>query len=212
MHGLGDVLQYLIAEVFDREIEFSPRLGHDRALDADAAGLGHRFEPGGDVDPVAEDVVAVDDDVAEIDPDAPFDAGLGRLGAFRHRRLPLGRAAHRVDDAGELDEQPVAGGLDDAAVMLGDGRVDQLRAQRLEPRERALLVGAHQPGVAGDIGGEDRGELALNGRRNRPWGSLSCGSIAGRAGLVTDGGEIVQNALVAPGRHAGAASSGERPS
>ena len=163
VNGLGDVLQRLVAEVGDREIEFSPRLGQDGARDADAAGLGHRFEARRDVDPVAEDVVAVDDHVAEIDPDAPFDARGGRLGPIGHRRLPLGGATHRVDDAGELDEQPVAGGLDDAAVMLGNRRIDQPGAQCLHPRQRPFLVRALQLRVARDIGGKDRGELALDG-------------------------------------------------
>ena len=99
-----------------------------RVRDADAAGLGQRFEPGGDVDPVAEDVVVVDDDVAEIDADAPLDAPVSGVAALRSAiaACTVDRAAHRIDDAGEFDEQPVAGGLDDAAVMLGDRRVDQL--------------------------------------------------------------------------------------
>ena len=116
---------------------FAAGLGQHRVRDADAAGLGHGFEPRGDVDAVAMNVVAVDDDVAEIDPDAPIRCGLGRR-VLGHRRLPLDRAAHRVDDAGELDEQSVAGGLDDAAVMPGDRRVDQPGAQRLEPRAACL--------------------------------------------------------------------------
>ena len=41
----------------------------DGLRDADGTGLGERLEPGGDVDAVAENVVAVDDDVAEINPD-----------------------------------------------------------------------------------------------------------------------------------------------
>ena len=41
------------------------------------------------------------------------------------------RAAHRIDDAGKLDKQAVAGGLDDAAVMLGDCRIDDLAPVRL---------------------------------------------------------------------------------
>ena len=46
--------------------------------------------------------------------------------ALGHPALHLGGAAQRVDDAGELDQQAVAGGLDDAAAVLGDLRVDQL--------------------------------------------------------------------------------------
>jgi hypothetical protein len=40
--------------------------------------------------------------------------------AFSQGRLHFGRAAKRFDDAAELDEQPVAGSLDDAAAVLGD--------------------------------------------------------------------------------------------
>ena len=36
----------------------------------------------------------------------------------------------------------------------------KLAAQRLEAFERPFLVGAHQPRIAGHIGGENRGEAA----------------------------------------------------
>ena len=57
-----------------------------------------------------------------IDADAEFDAPVGRhVGvALRHSALHLDGAAHRIDDAGELDQDAVAGGLDDAAAVLGD--------------------------------------------------------------------------------------------
>ena len=84
------------------------------------------------------------------------DAGV----ALGHRLLHLDRAAHRIDDAGELDQQAVAGGLDDAAVVLGDLRIDELAAQRFEAFERAFLVRPHQPRIPRHIGGEDRGETA----------------------------------------------------
>ena len=45
-----------------------------------------------------------------------------------HRLLHLDRAAHRIDDAGKFHQQAVAGGLDDAAVVLGDLRIDELAA------------------------------------------------------------------------------------
>ena len=77
-----------------------------------------------------------------------------------HRLLHLDRAAHRVDDAGKFHQQAVAGGLDDAAVVLGDLRIEELAAQRFEAFERAFLVRPHQPRIPRHIGGEDRGETA----------------------------------------------------
>ena len=79
-----------------------------------------------------------------------------------HRLLHRDRAAHRIDDAGKFHQQAVAGGLDDAAAMLGDFRVDQLAAQRFEAFERALLVRPHQPRIPRHIGGEDRGQFAFD--------------------------------------------------
>jgi len=60
----------------------------------------------------------------------------------------------------KFDQQPVAGGLDDPAPMLLDLRITQLAADRLQRGERALLVRPHQPRIARDIGGQDRGETA----------------------------------------------------
>ena len=76
--------------------------------------------------------------------------------------LHLDRAAHRIDDAGELDQQAVAGGLDDAAAMLGDLGIDERLSTGLEPGERAFLVGTHQPAITGDIGRQDGREASLD--------------------------------------------------
>jgi hypothetical protein len=69
-------------------------------------------------------------------------------------------AARRIDDHGKLHQQAVAGGLDDAAVVLGDLRIDELAAQRFEALERALLVRPHQARIPRHIGGKDRREAA----------------------------------------------------
>ena len=74
-----------------------------------------------------------------MDPDAEFDAFVrsdARV-ALGHAVLHLERAAHRVDHAAELGDEPVAGALDDAAVVDGDRRVDQVAAQRAQARKRA---------------------------------------------------------------------------
>src|SRR6266851_4310326 len=106
------------------------------------------------------------DDVAEIDADAEFNPPLRRHAsvALSHAALDLDGAAHGVNHAGELDQHAVAGGLDDAAVMLLDLGVDQRPAVRPQLRERALLVGSHQPAVADHVRRQDGGELAFGPR------------------------------------------------
>jgi hypothetical protein len=79
------------------------------------------FQARRDIDAVTEDVLVLDDHVAEIDPDPePDPAVLGHTGfAIDHRALHLGGTADGVHDAGEFYQHPVAGRLDDAAGMLG---------------------------------------------------------------------------------------------
>ena len=89
---------------------------------ADPTRFCERLQPGGDIDAVAEDILVLDDDVAEIDPNPEPDAVvLGYVGlAVDHRPLQFHRTAHRVDDAWEFRQQAIAGILDDAPGMLGD--------------------------------------------------------------------------------------------
>jgi hypothetical protein len=116
------------------------------------------------VDAVAIDVVAIDDYVAEVDPDPENDAlVLGVIAiAVDHCPLDFDGAAHGIDYALEFHQHAVAGGLDDAAAVLRDLRIDELAAMRFEAFERAFFVGSHQPRVARHIGGEDRGKTALD--------------------------------------------------
>ena len=101
------------------------------------------------------------DDVAQMNADAELDAALGRHAgvALDHAVLHLDRAAHRVDHAAKLDEAAVAGALDDAPVMGGDGGIDQIAAQRPQPRQRTILVRPGEPAVADDVGDQDRSNL-----------------------------------------------------
>ena len=113
------------AEIADREIEPPLDLPIGVLGETDRAGLGDALEPRGDIDAVAHQVaVALLDHVAKMNADAEFDAPLGRHAgvALDHAVLHFDRAAHRVDDAAELDDAAVAGALDDAPVMRGDRR------------------------------------------------------------------------------------------
>jgi hypothetical protein len=67
------------------------------------------------------DIAAFDDHVAEIDANTKNDLLIIGDGGIPHGHAVLygGRAGNRFNDARELDENAVAGGLDDAAPVLG---------------------------------------------------------------------------------------------
>ena len=66
------------AAVLEADVDAIADAFVDDRGDADAAGLGQRLQPRGDVDAVAVDVVALDDHVAEIDADAQHDRRLAQ--------------------------------------------------------------------------------------------------------------------------------------
>ncbi len=164
-HRPSDIFDALLAEILDRVGAACRGFGLAPSARCRSRPAQRGFQASRDIDAVAKDVVILDDDVAEIDPDAEPDPPLvGHIGlAVDHRPLHLGGTAHRVDDAREFRQQAVAGVLDDAAPMLADLRVDELAEMRLEALVRAFLVRAHQARVARHIGGEDCGEAADSG-------------------------------------------------
>ena len=114
----GDVLDADLAAVAEGDVDaVADALVDDRG-DADAARLGQRLQARGDVDAVAVDVVAVDDDVAEVDADPQRDAGRRSAASRLDGALDGERALDRVDDAAELDQRAVADQLDHAALVL----------------------------------------------------------------------------------------------
>jgi hypothetical protein len=160
---LGDVLELSLAEIADREIEPSLDLPVGLLREADPAGLGDALQPRGDIDAVAHQVaVAFLDHVAEMDADPKFDALVRRdpSVALDHRPLDFNGQVHCVDDTPELDDAAVAGALDDAPMVDRDGRIDQVAAQRPQPRQNPVLVGSGKPRIADDVGHQDRRELS----------------------------------------------------
>src|SRR5215470_6812473 len=113
MNRLIDVLQALWAHLDKKDVDLAAHLVKRIVRHADAARLSQHLQAGSDVDAVTEYVVALDDDVAEVDANAEGDAPVVRYlsGAIGHRRLHLYRTAHGIDHARELKQQAVAGGL-----------------------------------------------------------------------------------------------------
>jgi hypothetical protein len=125
-HRPRDVLERLFASILEGDVQLVSNLVANDLADTDSARLGDAFKPGRDVHAIAVNVAALDDDVTEVDADAKFEAGYLRLVriALCHGALHFDRAAHGVHDAGELEENAVARGLDQAASVLRDLRVD----------------------------------------------------------------------------------------
>ena len=73
-----DVLDRLLSHVLEAKAELVAHLIVDDAGDHDAAGIRQRLQARRDIDAVSENVVAIENDVADIDADAEFDALVGR--------------------------------------------------------------------------------------------------------------------------------------
>jgi hypothetical protein len=131
--------------------------------DAQPARIGLFLQARRHIHAIAENVVVDADDVALVHAEAKGDAAdAGNLDRARgQRRLNLDDATDGVDDARELQQQAVSGGLDDTAAVRRDLRIDQIPPDHRERRQRAALVLAHHPGIASDVGGHDCREAAL---------------------------------------------------
>ncbi len=98
-------------------------------------------------------VAVLEDDVAKIDSDAELDTPI-----VRHVRvapsqalLDLDRGTHGIGHTVKLDQQAVAGRLDDTAMVPFDHGINQLDAVRSETGKRAAFVHFHEPTVADHV-------------------------------------------------------------
>jgi hypothetical protein len=151
------------------EIELVPDVLVDGVRNANGAGLGERLEPGGDVDAVTKNVVAVYDHIAQIDADPQLETAFrrDRVVDRAQRPLHLERAVQCIDDTGEIRQQAVARRADDSPAMRCDQRVDSV-AQLTESSMRARLILAHEAAETDHIGMQNGGEFPFpRGRFHR---------------------------------------------
>ena len=155
---LGDVLELGRAKIADGEVKPPLHLTIGVLGEADLAGSGDALNPRGDIDAVTHQVpVAFLHDVPEMDADTKLDAAFRGQAcvALDHAGLHLNRATRRVDDAPKLDDDAVACALNNATVMDGDGRIDQIAAQAPQPRQSTILVRPGEPAITDHIGDQD---------------------------------------------------------
>ena len=109
--------------------------------------------------------LVVDDDVADIDADAELRSrSLGGTPALRSAIARCTSTAQRTASTtlANSTSTPSPVVLTMRPRCSAILRIDQLARQAFSARERAVLVGAHQPAVADDIGGQDRREPPLD--------------------------------------------------
>ncbi len=168
LNGPFDVLERETPEVLERGLQPAD----DRIMDVpgnhDAACGGLRFQPRRHVHAIAIEIVAIDDQVAEVQSDPEHDGGVlggGVLGlipiGLGHRLLELNGRAQGVHGAGKLDQSAIAGQLDQPPTVACQHRLETLFAMFPQASERAALVPAHQPGVADHVHCHDGSQPAL---------------------------------------------------
>ena len=126
-HRLSDVLNLLLPDelVLKRQLVAHCRV--HRVGDANATGFRQALKACGDVDPVAINLVAIDDDFAQIDANAELDLAIvGKIFiAVFKILLDRCRTEEGVGHGGEICQHGIAGEVQDRAVMFfnrgGDG-------------------------------------------------------------------------------------------
>ena len=81
-HRLGNVLEGLRPEVIAGNFDLAPDLPIGVIRYANSAWLGNALQPRGDIDAITENIVVVDDNVADMDADAKFDPLILRQGGI----------------------------------------------------------------------------------------------------------------------------------
>ena len=157
---MRDILQALLAEIDEFGLDLPARLPIGVLGKADRARIANPFEARGDIDPVAQNVLAVDENVAEIDPGAIENvSGLGnRFVALGHHPLDEDGAFDRGDDGGKFEQHAVPGRLDEPTAE-GAHNLARRLAPLADDLRRPGLVLAHEARIADHVGGEDCSEL-----------------------------------------------------
>jgi hypothetical protein len=146
---LGNVLELSIAPVFKVDIYLTFNFGVNFSRNQDAPRIGHALQACGDVDAVAVHItLMVNVDIAKVDPNPELDRKSGRGKLF----LNFNAASHGFHGAGKLCQHPIAGSLNEAALVPGQRRFDYFSPEATYFRISRLLGLLHEGGVANHVG------------------------------------------------------------
>jgi hypothetical protein len=108
----------------------------------DASRLGETFETYSNVHSITEDVLICDDNVTDVNSNAELDPLVLRHVSisFSHIALNINGTPNGVDHAGELNEDPVPGILDDPSPMISDFWIEKRPPESSQLSDRSFFV------------------------------------------------------------------------
>ena len=156
------VLERDLALVLKAEIELVAHLSMDFPRDGNATRLGDAFDARSDVDAVAHQIIALHNDVADMDADAQrqFPSRVGLLDCPRRLTACTALAnSTRKPSPTALNRRP--------ACLAIAGSMTSVRSV-CKLGQRSCLVATDKLRVADHIGHQDRGEAALLAHSGKP--------------------------------------------
>jgi hypothetical protein len=133
----ADVLEPAHAKIREFHGQLVRYIFPHRRRNDDFAGRAKLMDPCRNIDSIADQSVAIDDNVLHIDSEAQRQPdGSFFLPWFSAPPLHLERPAHCSDRARKFHQHRVAGNLEQSAPVLTDGRLKEIRLQRLPGAQR----------------------------------------------------------------------------
>jgi hypothetical protein len=124
VHWPPNILEALLAAIDEFGRHLALHLPPGVLGNRDTARFGDALDTSCDIDAVAKNVVALDNDVAHVDADSELDRISFITGVRPKLSLNFDGTGHRVHGAREFHQRAVAHQLDDTAGIGGNRRID----------------------------------------------------------------------------------------
>ena len=156
-HRLLDVLDLPATQIFVTDVQFALELIKCRAGQVNSIRFTQLLQTCCNIDPIAIDVVALDQYVPEIDPDAEVNVPAFRKLqiSFDDRALDGDRGRHSIHHAAKLDQHAITGCFHDAAIVPCNFRIDQFVPHQLECFKGSGFIGFHESREVNHVGSKN---------------------------------------------------------
>jgi hypothetical protein len=153
-----NILEALLTQIGELNSDLSHNLIVGRRRDADAARFCDALEPCRNIYAIPEDVMRLDNYVADIDAHTESNALVFHVidGKFVDACLELHSGPNGLDRTGKLRQKPVAGVFDNAAAMVRYCRAHNIRQECYHFGVRSLFVIVHKARIASHVSGQYR--------------------------------------------------------